>query len=106
MSKNFQHRDKWFIIFKDRQPDWIGSGYALHVPENIDTLKDNVEMHTFYVEKDNTLWQISLADLLKHRQKYVVTGKWHIDRDFLTPIGITEEWRKEINKYKRHKKHG
>ena len=106
MRKNFQHRYKWFRVFKHLCPDWIGSGYIVHTPRNINTRASNVEVHTYYIESVDELYQISLGDLLKHRAKY--NERFHIDRDFLNQIPITDEWRKEIDEYKRkrYKKKG
>jgi len=96
--KKFQHRTKWFVIYKSKAPSWIGSGFVVHTPPDINTLKQNKELHTYYIQEDDSLWQITLEDLLKHREMY--NNRYHIDRDFLSPIEITEEWRKEIERYK------
>lgn len=97
MDKNWHHRDKWFYIF-DRYP-WAGATrYALHIDMPIDPY---VKVHYFYVAKDDTLWEITKEDLEKYCQKYPLTGKYHIDKCFLKPKEIDEEWRERINSYER-----
>ncbi len=93
-KKHFQHRDKWFWVSKSKAPNWTGSGYAVHVSP---TLKKGVDPHHFYIEEDDALYKISAADLLSNRAIY--NGRYHIDRYFLTPIEIDDEWRYEIDMY-------
>ena len=98
--KDFQHRDKWFYVFEKRAPDWRGqSRYALLVPDYIDKLDDNIDKHIYYVQKDDTMWRISLDDLSRKRQLY--NGRYHITKEDLEPMNITNEWREQINSYRR-----
>jgi hypothetical protein len=93
--KTFQHRDKWFAIYPAICSTWKGCGYAVHVPNEL----NDVSIHYYYVQKDDSLWSISREDLEKSKAMY--NGRWHIDRNFLTRMEITPEWREAINDYKR-----
>lgn len=92
--KRFQHISKPFRVFPHIDPNWVGSGYILHVPTKI-TIKRPLR---WYVESMDKMFEISIKDLLEHRAMY--NGRWHIDMDFLTEVPISEADRKEIDSYK------
>jgi hypothetical protein len=100
MKKNFVHHKHWFHILKYKMPNWTGDTHCLNCSDDrhpIDQFKGSTFHFYHYVEEDDTLWKISNEDTVKHRIWY--NGRWHITRDYLTQIPITEEWREHINAY-------
>ena len=99
--KDFQHRDKLWYVRPETDPDWEHeSRMAIHVPDKINTLDENVQWHKYYVKQNDTMYQIGLRDLIDKRRK-LKNGRWHIAVEDLTIIPITPEMRKQINEYGR-----
>ena len=76
--KPFQHRDKFFHVYRAKCPDWKGSGYVLHcIFDKFDPSAVKFPEFVFYVQDIDKLYKITVQSLLDNRAK-------EICRDVLT----------------------